>query len=146
MKKIILIALATIHVCISITIFIIGNKYEFTVKYTNTWLPNLLVSLLLLVVFIISKNKVIKKISNLLLVIYPIGLVLISFISFYNLPNFTYLEAKEIIIKETSEEIDMSKENEIKGQLGMYYIYTREHVYLFNSEDGKYSKRKNLNE
>ncbi len=78
--------------------------------------------------------------------IYPIGLVLISLIIFYNLPNFTYLEAKEIIIKETSEEIDMSKENEIKGQLGMYYIYTREHVYIFNSKDGKYSKRKNLNE
>ena len=146
MKKIILIALAAIHVCISITIFIIGNEYEFTVKYTNTWLPNLFVSLLLLVVFIISKDKVINKISNLLLMIYPIGLVLISFIIFYNLPNFTYLEAKEIIIKDTSEEIDMSKENEIKGQLGMYYIYTREHVYIFNSEDGKYSKRKNLNE
>ncbi|MGG2082398.1 hypothetical protein [Lysinibacillus pakistanensis] len=146
MKKIILIALAAIHVCISITIFIIGNKYEFTGEYTNTWLANLFVSLLLLVVFIISKDKVIKKISNLLLMIYPIGLVLISFIIFYKLPNFTYLEAKEIIIKETSEEIDLSKEDEIKGQLGMYYIYTREHVYIFNSEDGKYSKRKNLNE
>ncbi len=82
MKKTILIALAAIHVCISITIIIIGNKYEFTVKYTNTWLPNLFVSLLLLVVFIISKDKVIKKISNLLLMIYPIGLVLISFIIF----------------------------------------------------------------
>ncbi|MGE7115038.1 hypothetical protein [Lysinibacillus sp. NPDC047702] len=122
MKKIILIALAAIHICLSIIIYIIGNKYEFTVKYTNTWLSNLLVSLLLLVVFIFSKENVVKKLSNLLLTIYPIGLVLIGFIIFYNLPNFTYLEAKDIVIKETSEEIDISKEGEIKGQLGMYYI------------------------
>lgn len=66
----------------------------------------------------------------------PIGL-LISFIIFYHLPNFTYLEAEKIIIKETK--IDLSKENEIKG------LYTIESVYI-NSEDGKYSKRKNLNE
>lgn len=146
MKKIILIALATIHVCLSITIYIIGNKYEFTVKYTNTWLANLFVSLLFLVAFIFNKENVIKKISNPLLTIYPIGLALISFIIFYNLPNYTYLEAKDIVIRETSEEIDISKEDDIKGQLGMYYIYTKDNVYIFNSEDGKYSKRKNLNE
>lgn len=74
MKKIILIALAVIHVCLSLTIYIIGNKYEFTVKYTNTWLANLFVSLLLLVTFIFNKENVIKKISNPLLTIYPIGL------------------------------------------------------------------------
>ncbi|AVK84901.1 hypothetical protein C3943_15740 [Lysinibacillus sp. B2A1] len=146
MKKIILIALAVIHVCLSLTIYIIGNKYEFTVKYTNTWLANLFVSLLLLVTFIFNKENVIKKISNPLLTIYPIGLALISFIIFYNLPNYTYLEAKDIVIRETSEEIDISKEDDIKGQLGMYYIYTKDNVYIFNSEDGKYSKRKNLNE
>ncbi len=72
----------------------------------------------------------------------PIGLVLISFIIFFNLPNFTYLEAKKIIMKETPEVIDLSKENEIKEQLGMYYKYTRENMYIFNSKDGKYSKRK----
>lgn len=71
---------------------------------------------------------------------------MISFIIFYNLPNYTYLEAKDIVIRETSEEIDISKEDDIKGQLGMYYIYTKDNVYIFNSEDGKYSKRKDLNE
>jgi len=49
-------------------------------------------------------------------------------------------------MKETPEVIDLSKENEIKEQLGMYYKYTRENMYIFNSKDGKYSKRKNLNE
>ena len=49
-------------------------------------------------------------------------------------------------MKETPEVIDLSKENEIKGQLGIYYKYTRENMYIFNSKDGKYSKRKNLNE
>ena len=33
----------------------------------------------------------------------PIGL-LISFITFYHLPNFTYLEAQKIIIKENTIE------------------------------------------
>lgn len=142
MKKTLLIALAIIHVFLSITIFIIGSKYAYTVKYTNTWLPNLLVSLILVVVF--SKEKVYDKISNLILIIYPIGLILISFIIFFNIPNFTYKEAKTLVIKETSEKFDIYKENEIKGQNGMYYIYTEENVYVFNSKDGSYSKRKNI--
>ena len=146
MKKTILIALAAIHVLLSITIYIIGHEYEFTAKYTNTWLSNLLVSLLLLIVFIVSKENVVKKTANFLLTIYPIGLVLIGFIILYHLPNFTYIEAQEIVMKETFEEIDISKEDEIKGQMGMYFIYTKYNVYIFNSEDGKYSKREELNE
>lgn len=143
MKKTILIALSTIHVIIAITIYFVGSKYEFTVQYMNTWIPNLFVSLLLLVAFIFSKESV-KRIPNPLLTIYPIGLVLISSIVFFNLPNYTYEEAKEIVIKETSEKIDSSKEDEIKGQVGMYYIYTEANVYVFNAEDGTYSKRNEL--
>ncbi|WP_332647050.1 hypothetical protein [Lysinibacillus sp. 54212] len=142
MKKTILIGLAIGHVFLSFAIFIVGREYENAVEYSNVWVMNFFVSVLLLIAFSVRKNR--QIIPNSLLIAYPLGLVVIGFIVFNHLPNFTYKEAKEIVLSETAEEIDDTKENEIKGQLRMYYIYTKENVYIFNSEDGKYVKKENI--
>lgn len=141
MKKIILIIFAICHILISLAIFVVGREYANMIESSNAWLINGMISVSFLVAFSLSNPDQIKKISNSLLIVYPIGLVLISFIIFYDLPNFTYKEAKEMVLLETAEEFDQTKENEIKGSLGMYYFYTKENVYIFNAVDGNYAKR-----
>ena len=56
----------------------------------------------------------------------PIGL-LISFIIFYHLPNFTYLEAEKIIIKENTIEsiyISTRKTVNIRNLMNDQFFYT----------------------
>ena len=78
---------------------------------------------------------------NVMLFVYPLALVAISVIIYSHLPHFTYKDATAIVIQETFEKIDYTKQNKIEGQNGMYFIYTEENVYVFNAKDGLYSKR-----
>lgn len=107
-----LLGFAAIHLVLSITILLVGNIYAFTDKYSITWLPNLLVSLLLLL--LLSKEKMESKFVNVMLFVYPLALVVISVIIYSHLPQFTYKDATAIVLQETFERIDYTKQNKIK--------------------------------
>ncbi|MFJ7666523.1 hypothetical protein ACIQXI_05410 [Lysinibacillus sp. NPDC097195] len=139
MKKTILLVLAVLHIILSIIFFLVGNIYVFTDNYMYTWLPNLVVSLSLLILLI--KESINKNLANLILIIYPLGLIFMCVMIFYQLPNFTYKEATDLVIQENFGKIDHTKEREVRGQNGMYYIYPEDSVYVFNTRDGSYARR-----
>lgn len=140
MKRGILIAFSIVHILVSISLFFIGEKYEFIVPATNTWLPNLLVSILLLITYVFSNIETIKKIPNYIFVIYIFGISFIIAFVLFELPKYTYLEACELIEKNTGEIVNVQKD-EPKGHKGFYYVYTEHQVYIINANTGDYAKR-----
>lgn len=56
------------------------------------------------------------------------------------LPNYTYVEAREMIERTTGETTRYNKGDFPKGQEGMYYIYTDTSVYIVNAETRNYVK------
>ena len=46
-----------------------------------------------------------------------------------------------IIEKENNEQVIEASKRDVKAQLGHYYIYTNDKVYLFNTETGDYASR-----
>lgn len=141
MKRVILLILTFIHILLSIVIFFIGKQYEFIVSSTNSWLPSLLVGILLLIFFSVGKLETIKKIPKLLFVIYPASIILILVLVFYELPGLTYLEATEMIEKNTGELVINDNKNKIKGQIGIYYIYTNQNTYIVDANTREYAQK-----
>lgn len=142
MKRAILLLLSAVHILLSIALFFVGKQYAFILSTANSWLSNLLISMIVLVFFIFSKSELIKKMSNALFVVYPLGIFLIIVLVMYELPNFTYLEASKLIEENTGEIVIEDIKGKPKGQVGIYNIYTAHHVYIFDAITGEYAKRR----
>lgn len=141
MKKVILLSISIIHILLSIFIFLVGKQYEFIVSLTNFWLPSLLVGILLLVLFSVGKLEIIKKIPNLIFIIYPASIILVLVLVFYELPELTYSEATKMIEEDTGEIVINDNKNKVKAQMGVYYIYTHQSTYIVNANTGEYTQR-----
>lgn len=131
-----------IHICLSIGLYFLGKQYAFITSTLNYWLPNLLFASLLFILFILVKSKSIQKINNLFLIVYPVCLFLIGIIIFYDLPKFTLLEAEKVIEQDTGEIISYPLPTKSRGQMGQYFIYTKQNEYIFNVNTGSYSVKK----
>ncbi|KYG91454.1 hypothetical protein A0U40_00440 [[Bacillus] sp. KCTC 13219] len=141
MKKSIILIILIVHIMLAIALFYVGKQYEFVASPTNSWLANLILALVLFCIVIFLKSSIISKLPNLLLILYSVAILLIAAIAFYKLPNYTYVEAREMIERTTGETTRYNKGDFPKGQEGMYYIYTDTSVYIVNAETGDYVKR-----
>ncbi|MEG0450364.1 MAG: hypothetical protein RR595_10945 [Lysinibacillus sp.] len=125
MKRVILIALAMSHIIISIVLFFVGRHYAFVNDSMNDWVSNLVIGLATIKLFIFLKQVDIERIPSATLVVYPLGLILIVYIAFHDLPEYSYNEAVAIVERESNEEVIIPLKGVKKGQLGMYFIYTK---------------------
>ena len=72
---------------------------------------------------------------------YVLAIIIVITITGKNLPNYTYTEAASIIEKENNEQVIEASKRDVKAQLGHYYIYTNDKIYLFNTETGDYASK-----
>jgi hypothetical protein len=69
---------------------------------------------------------------------YVFFLIIIVTYTFMILPQFTYEEATRVVEIETGKQVLELQKGALKEQLGQYFIYTTDEVYIFNAETGSY--------
>ena len=69
---------------------------------------------------------------------YVFFLIIIVTYTFMILPQFTYEEATRVVEVETGKQVVEPQKGALKEQLGQYFIYTTDEVYIFNAETGSY--------
>ncbi|MEC1177544.1 hypothetical protein P9B03_03525 [Metasolibacillus meyeri] len=137
MKKIILRTLCAIHIFLSIGLFFIGRQYAFIPTSTSVWLPSLLLAIFLFILLLFKPVKSPKA----LMVIYPLCMLMIGAIVYYDLPEFTYVEAVQKIEQEIGETVRLEIGDELKGHHRAYFIYTEQGQYTLDMNTGEYAKR-----
>jgi len=138
LKKIILITIVLIHISLSITSYFLFKKYEFIQPLLQIFIYNLVCCISFIFFIIIYTNFI--KIERLIMA-YVLAIIIVITITGKNLPNYTYTEAASIIEKENNEQVIEASKRDVKAQLGHYYIYTNDKIYLFNTETGDYASK-----
>ena len=95
--------------------------------------------IILFIFFIIIFTNFIK--IERLITGYVLAIIMVITLVGISLPNYTYTKAASIIEKENNEQVIEASKKDVKAQLGHYYIYTNDKVYLFNIETGDYASR-----
>lgn len=142
MKKTAFVTFSIIHILLSIILFFLGKYYAFTVSIFNYWLPMLLTGIVLLIIFIFKDSTTIHKMRNAIFISYPSGLLIVALLIIYELPQYSYIDASNIIEKSTGQIVIEPNKGQVKGQQGHYYIYTNTQTYLFNALTGDFAESK----
>ena len=103
----------------------------------NSWLICIVTGIVLMIVDYKKAENTPRK----MFVIFPIGIAIMLALIISEIPSITYKEAQKIIEEETGESLLIPHKNEIVGQFGLYYIYTKQGTYLVSSENGYLVKR-----
>mgnify|MGYP003446453387 CR=1 FL=1 len=91
--------------------------------------------------FYFGNEEVIKRRFKLIYISYSCLIIFNVTYSFAILPQFTYEEAMELVERNLGKQVDKPPKGDVKAQLGRYFIYTNDEVYIFNAETGSYTAR-----
>jgi len=138
-KKVILLTLAVLQIVLAIIMCVVGTKFAFVNDVMDRWLFVLISGVVLACILLFSNQKYLGKIFTRFVIVYPIGLIMLLLLFITDIPQYSYQEAADLIEVNTGEKIIEPKDS--KGQLGYYYLYTNQDVFLFNSENGEFTKR-----
>ena len=147
MKRTILLSLVGLHIIISLILFYIGRQYAFVSDVMVSWISNLILSLFIAIFFIFITNDSINKRFKFTVIVYPIYLLCTGILVLISIPTYSYKEAVALVEEKTGDDAVVDSINEssdIKSQMGQYFIYMNNEVYLFNAESGDFAKRERL--
>jgi len=145
-KRIILLSLVGLHIIISVILFYIGRKYAFVSDDMDRWISNLILSLFIALFFIFITNDSINKLFKSTVIVYPIYLLWTCILVLISIPTYSYKEAVELVKEKTGDETvgSINVSSDTKSQIGQYFIYINNGVYIFNAESGDFAKRESL--
>ena len=146
MKRSILLSLVGWHIIISFILFFVGRKYAFVSDVMDRWISNLILSLFIALFFIFVTKDSIKKLYKSTVIIYPFYLLGTCILVLTSIPTYSYKEAVALVEEKTGEEPveSINESSDIKSQIGQYFIYINNEVYIFNVDSGDFAKRERL--
>lgn len=146
MKRTILLSLVGLHIITSLILFYIGRQYAFVSDVMDSWISNLILSLFIALFFIFITNDSINKRFKFTVIVYPIYLLCTGILVLISIPTYSYKEAVALVEEKTGDDAveSINESSDIKSQMGQYFIYMNNEVYLFNAESGDFAKRERL--
>jgi len=135
----ILLTLAFLQIVLAIIMCVVGAKFAFVHDVMDRWLSVLISGVAIACIILFSSQKYLGKIFTRFVIVYPICLIMLLILFITEIPQYSYPEAADLIEENTGEKIIDPKDS--KGQLGYYHLYTNKDVFLFNSENGEFTKR-----
>lgn len=138
MNRKVLLIFAALLTLTGVGVLIIGKHYAFIHRVFDTWMFTIFFGIILLLTFALSSKKNIARLPRALILLFPIVLVVLWWLVLRNIPTYSYQEAKDKVALETKEEIIVPEQQVVQAQDGMYFIYTKKHVYIFSADSGLY--------
>ena len=138
LERFILLSMAGIHFLMTVLSFFLFKQYEFMEPMKSLLIQNFFWSVLLFFNFYLGNEEKFVKKFKVGFIGYVFFLIIIVTYTFIILPQFTYEEATRVVEIETGKQVLEPQKGALKEQLGQYFIYTTDDVYIFNAETGSY--------